>query len=119
MNTFIKKLINWHDEDKGQLISFEDIANGYYSEKSVDRIEKNLQSLASAGVLKYVLLEFGFLIEILQMRELKEIQAALNAIENADDELKKLLNDIAIEIKEKSPNEAKQIIVEYRQKLND
>lgn len=53
------------------------------------------------------------------MQELKEIEAALNTIDNADDEIKKLLNDIAIEIKDKSSSEAKQIIMEYRQRLNE
>lgn len=119
MNKLINNLINWYEEDKEQLITFEDIANGKYSEKSSDRIEKNLQTLASTGILKYVSLEVGFRIEIIQMQDLKEILVTLNAIDNADDEMKKLLNDIALEIKDKSPNEAKQIIMEYHQRLNE
>jgi len=108
-----------HVEGKVELISFEDIATGKYSGNSPDTIENHLHSLESAGVLKYVRLDIGFHIEILQLQELKEIQVTLDVIDNADDEMKKLLNNIAIEIKGKSPNEAKQVIMDYRQRLNE
>ena len=51
------------------------------------------------------------------MDELEDIEATLEKVDNTDEVTKKLLNDIAIEIKDKSPNEAKAILKEYHKKL--
>lgn len=68
MNILINNLISSHEEVKVELIGFEEIASGKYSEKTADRIEKHLQSLASANILKYGRLEIGCSIEILKCK---------------------------------------------------
>jgi len=118
MNTLINRLIKFKlVEGRSEHIDFEDVLTGKYSRKSADITEEKLRELAEASILNYEREEFGFRIEILNMEELKEIQSALEVVGNADDEMKKLLNDIAIEIKGKSPEEAKEIIRGYREHL--
>ena len=119
MNTLVNRLIKLKlVEARSEHIDFEDIGNSKYSKKSADITEKKLRALAEAGILNYEREEYGFRIEVLNMKELEEIQEVQEFIANADDEIRNYINDIAIELKDKTQEEAKEIICGYREDLN-
>ncbi|QGM28951.1 hypothetical protein GI482_00315 [Bacillus sp. N3536] len=119
MNTLVNKLIKLKlVEGRSELLDFEELKNGKYSRQSADITEKKFRVLEEAGILNYEREEYGFRIEVLNMKELEEIQEVQEFIANTDDEIRNYINDIANELKNKTQEEAKEIICGYREDLN-
>ena len=115
-----KSLIRLFEKEKIMLVEFKYLTNEVkYSNNAIDNIEKKLQMLARAEIIKFSRLDIGFIIEVLNMEELQDIHKVLLAIESTDDDTRKLLNQIAIEIKGRTKPEAIAIINNYSDKITD
>lgn len=115
-----KSLIRLFEKEKIMLVEFKYLTNEIkYSNYAIDNIKKKLQMLDRAEILKFSRLDIGFIIEVLNMEELQDIHKVLLAIESTDDDTRKLLNQIAIEIKGRTKTEAIAIINNYSDKITD
>ena len=117
MKLFISKLIKLIEREKHPLIEYEELISPKFKMKSVDEADAKLKLLEGAEILNYEREEFGFRIEIINMEELKDINHTLEAIASVDDDIQRLISDIAFELKGKTKDEAIIIINSYKEKL--
>jgi len=108
-------LIRLFEKEKSMLVKFEEQTNEVkYSNNAIGNIEKKLQMLARAELIKFSREDIGFKMELLNKRELQEIHETLELISTTDQETINFLNQVAIEIKGKTKDDAKVIINSYK-----
>lgn len=108
-------LIRLFEEEKSIFVEFEQLTNEVkYSNNAIGNIEKKLQMLAGAELIKFSREDIGFKMELLNKRELREINETLVVISAADQETKDFLNQVAINLRGKTKIEAIAIISSYK-----
>ena len=104
-------LIRLFEKEKSMLVIYEELTNGdKYTNYAIVNIEKNLQMLAGAEIIKFSREDIGFNMELLNKRELQEINETSVVISAANQETKDFLNQVAIELRGKTKIEAIAII---------